>query len=543
MGCKTRLSLFLNAHSGKTNNMPSNATRIDALFPVPSPPPSPLSPARFPGGSHESSLALCRTLIENHTRHHVFFNDKGFHNHISHHLLAIYQLGASGPLLEAAYEVHAPSQRPAFKSPEAITKDNFHEHLGDEKFYNAYLEFFSTLLLDKGAAAIIEEYIFSPKANVLAPAVGQPPLGMLDRFLSGLLHPLIHVGYGAEFGLLGMVAEGLAQTAVHPPEAPVLVPPSLFSYIAEASSDLANASVSRLTALLPSLVLDNAQRVLSARGFKQDKSKIHALTIVAQILHNRDFEPSAIGLPPSDDGDATAFELVLEKRGERIVKLAQAWTVDGTNADEVASKIEELIWMNVVLYGAAGWVGRKEVENGEFNADFLLLHLVTSSLFLHSLTAYLSPTSTSILLRTYLANCLAWWVARGRPPLPIQDIYASVSAHPIERGAPHTQPGKDTLTASDPSPNPWLPIMQTTLGHPDDHLCKLQRALAHFAALYGTTPAGHFAPLADVNGAPLEGAEVLDGTLFLRVAGLSANRLGWMREGEGNKGWDFKGFL
>lgn len=247
-------------------------------------------------------------------------------------------------------------------------------------------------MLDKGAAAIIEEYIFSPKANVLAPAVGQPPLGMLDRFLSGLLHPLIHVGYGAEFGLLGMVAEGtqsrrigsiactecrhdvigLAQTAVHPPEAPVLVPPSLFSYIAEASSDLANASVSRLTALLPSLVLDNAQRVLSARGFKQDKSKIHALTIVAQILHNRDFEPSAIGLPPSDDGDATAFELVLEKRGERIVKLAQAWTVDGTNADEVASKIEELIWMNVVLYGAAGWVGRKEVENGEFNADFLL---------------------------------------------------------------------------------------------------------------------------------------------------------------------------
>ena len=31
---------------------------------------------------------------------------------------------------------------------------------------------------------------------------------MLSRFLAGVLHPLIHVGYGAEFGLLGMFAEG-----------------------------------------------------------------------------------------------------------------------------------------------------------------------------------------------------------------------------------------------------------------------------------------------------------------------------------------------
>lgn len=31
---------------------------------------------------------------------------------------------------------------------------------------------------------------------------------MLSRFIGGLLHPLIHTGYGAEFGLLGMSAEG-----------------------------------------------------------------------------------------------------------------------------------------------------------------------------------------------------------------------------------------------------------------------------------------------------------------------------------------------
>lgn len=31
---------------------------------------------------------------------------------------------------------------------------------------------------------------------------------MANRFFSGLLHPFIHTGYGAEFGLLGMFAEG-----------------------------------------------------------------------------------------------------------------------------------------------------------------------------------------------------------------------------------------------------------------------------------------------------------------------------------------------
>jgi len=31
---------------------------------------------------------------------------------------------------------------------------------------------------------------------------------MLNRFLGGLLHPIIHAGYGAEFGIPGMVVEG-----------------------------------------------------------------------------------------------------------------------------------------------------------------------------------------------------------------------------------------------------------------------------------------------------------------------------------------------
>lgn len=80
-------------------------------------------------------------------------------------------------------------------------------------FYDAYLKFFVEVLFDKGGPATIEEFIFSPKANIEEPAPGQPPMKMLNRFMAGLLHPLIHTGYGAEFNLLGMLVEGILRSS------------------------------------------------------------------------------------------------------------------------------------------------------------------------------------------------------------------------------------------------------------------------------------------------------------------------------------------
>ena len=73
--------------------------------------------------------------------------------------------------------------------------------------------------------------------------------------------------------------------------------------------------------------------------------------------------------------------------------------------------------------------------------------------------------------------------------------------------------------------------------HPGEHLLKLERALAHYATLYGTTKKGRF------KNTELEGAENIDGTAFIRVAWLSLNRNGWMREGKERGDWDFSGFF
>lgn len=54
-------------------------------------------------------------------------------SHASHHLLAIYAMGASSETLRAAYHTHVVYQRAAFASPEVIDKSNWKDHLGDEK--------------------------------------------------------------------------------------------------------------------------------------------------------------------------------------------------------------------------------------------------------------------------------------------------------------------------------------------------------------------------------------------------------------------------
>ena len=167
------------------------------------------------------------------------------------------------------------------------------------------------------------------------------------------------------------------------------------------------------------------------------------------------------------------------------------------------------------------------------------MHLVTSSLFLAPTVAYLSPRSATILLKSYFAVSVAWYLAQGRPTLPIREFYAAVTDKPAPPIQPSVAPAKDTLTPADAAPNPWLPITQTTLVHPAEHLCKVQRTLMHNAALYGTRAAGD----PDFAGTELEGAEVLDGTLFVRVAGLTADRMGWMKEGQEAGNWDRVGFF
>jgi len=171
------------------------------------------------------------------------------------------------------------------------------------------------------------------------------------------------------------------------------------------------------------------------------------------------------------------------------------------------------------------------------------MHLVTSSLFLGTIFSQLKRSSQIPLLRSYFAVCLTWYIGRGRATIDIARFFKNDSTlHPATPGphpAPHEDANPSPTSPSAITPNPWLSIIQSTLVHPDDHLCKLQRTLSEYASNFGNTPAGTFA------GTELEDAELIDGTLFIRAAGLTAARLGWVREGDPplKPSWDRKGFF
>lgn len=418
-------------------------------------------------------------------------------------------MGGSGPVIEAFYQQDSEKQRPAFTSPIPITEHNFIEHLGDENFYEAYTTFFNKVIEEKGAAATLEEFVFSDKYNCDPgkDAASQP--NMLSRFVDGVMHPLIHCGYGVEFGLKGMLSEGLAMTALQDAHARRFLPLSV------PVPQVGPSDVDKAQANFASLVLDDTSMILNKSIIGQET---HAFSILARVLK----DPS---LAPNGPRQFIAqYPDVLTTHEDKIRAHVDKWTIDSSIPGEIERKMEECIWTTSVMYAVGGWR-----ENG-FTADFFLMHLVTSSLFIPSLIASLSSRAQVLFLRVYFASAVASWISRGRPCLNFKRFFESTSLVP---NPPNNLvvPTADGAPAQDAQPpNPFLPLIQSSIMHPNDHHSKIQRAFAHFSAVYGTQPRGYFA------GTELDGADELDGSLFLRAAILTADH---MRVGNG---WNFKGF-
>ena len=162
---------------------------------------------------------------------------------------------------------------------------------------------------------------------------------------------------------------------------------------------------------------------------------------------------------------------------------------------------------------------------------FNSMHLVTSSLFLPSLCARLTEQSQTLFLRSYFLVSLSIYIQRGRPALDIARFFANdTTLHSADHSTPHAE-GLASSLPGGVTPNPWLPVIQTSLVHSDEHVPKLQRALCYLAELFGATPAGYF------KNTELKDAELIDGTLFVRTANLSAKRTS-----RGSDVWDRRGF-
>ncbi|KAI0048462.1 hypothetical protein FA95DRAFT_1490735 [Auriscalpium vulgare] len=448
-----------------------------------------------PGATPDSKALVEHLLEQDREAQHCFYGP-GFHNHRSHHLLAAYDLGASSAQLQAIYDAEQDSLLSVFairkekrveRQDVVVQESNWKQFLGEEKYYANYLTFFADEVRRLGGFAAFEHYVYSPSA------AHEDGGQMTERFVGGVLHPLIQMGYAVEFGSDAMVAQALAQTAVTS-----AFSPQLFAFEPKGTPN-------------PTTLFGILEQM-------------YASPIMKPVMP---YDPDA--LIGKRFKDALTPERIAE-----IHRLASLWncTPETLTPAAVEQKSQELFFAATVIFAGTGRDGRAP------RLDFFLMHLLTSALFVPRLLAALSsPAARARLLNSYLPVLLAVVLMRGRPRInvPLLMSYPAAPTPPSQRGKIFPPPppavwGRPGEPAYD---NTWAVLLPHVLPARDSHTLKAFRALYHAAQRYATVPQGAFGGL----------GEGVDGSVFVRAAGVMVDVMGWVGLGEGQEAghWDRSG--
>ncbi|THH14724.1 hypothetical protein EW146_g5645 [Bondarzewia mesenterica] len=349
-------------------------------------------------GASPASKALVERLLERDREEAHCFHGPGFHNHLSHHLLAAYDLGAPPALLQAAYDDGRRGLLPIFTSDRPkrtverqnvhIGAENWTQFLGQEKYYANYLSFFSEEVKRLGGKGAYEYYIFSEDANAFKAY-------MLERFVGGAVHPLIQMGYAIEFGSDAMVAQALAITAVHNAHEP-----RVFSWNAHESS----------------------------AAKTDDSDSTHGGYTLLSIFREAYTSDVMIPVLPYDPDallSKRTKEALTPARIVEIRRLTSLWSITPTlTPAQLSQKVEELFFLATLLFAGVGKKGRKE------RLDFFLMHVLTSSVFVPTLVNALeSGEARARLLGAFLPVTLGYLLVRGRPRIDCE-LIMSYTASP-----------------------------------------------------------------------------------------------------------------
>ncbi|KDR68431.1 hypothetical protein GALMADRAFT_257159 [Galerina marginata CBS 339.88] len=456
----------------------------------------------LPGITYASKKATEELLLKDAETHHCFFRASGFHNHLSHHILAAYDLGASAGHLEKIYENEAHIQRPRVVEEKdkdiVVGKENWVQYLGNPSAYSAFVAFFSNEVQALGASGALEKYVFENDAN-------ENGANMLVRVMSGAVHPFIQIGYGAEFGDDTIIATGLAQAAVHTPI---------------------------------------QGTVFNVEKFAPPQT-ITLLELLREVYDSEILKPP-MPYDPNAFINARMKSALADGRAKEIERICAKYYINDAITDtEIAQKTEECIWLATLLTFATGKKGRKP------RLDFFLMHLLNSSLFLRPLCGMLKKSQhKAALLRAYIPVLIMVVLSRGRPRINPELLmsYTDVPRPPLGN-ASHPKPAESSLgaPANDADYNPWPAMIEGVLYHPDSHVLKAMRALVFGAQHFGATPAGdvvgsHGSSSMQGGGKSADETHVgmaeVDGTVFVRAAGILMDTLGWVSHGQKEGEWD-----
>ncbi|EFQ85821.1 hypothetical protein CFE70_006479 [Pyrenophora teres f. teres 0-1] len=344
----------------------------------------------------ESATKASELLQINHEKHHIFFNQDGFHNHIAHHLLTLFALGGTPAQLQSAYDHNASYQRAPEPLQSSIVSDmhepsRFQSYFGQEKYYHDFLVFFQEEINKKGWEATVQEYLFAE--TELAD-------DMLARLYAGFLHPLIHLGFGVEFEQPGVIAEALAQAAVH-------------------------------GAWMKGLFLGCEEKVRE-RGEAVERKTI--VQVLEECRNNEKMRAAA------QEGDANKIrDGILKRAPKEMVDMAtQCFVKEGDDLQEKMAEMVNAAGMSpfILLSILPLTVMTNNVEKQVYftitapkpphipKLDFFYMHCLNASIFFPRFlaTPSFSPHTQRRLLNWKIWSDITMYVSRGCPPLLPQEV-------------------------------------------------------------------------------------------------------------------------
>ncbi|KAK4179539.1 hypothetical protein QBC36DRAFT_343716 [Triangularia setosa] len=323
-----------------------------------------------------SAASRCSDLLQKDMEtHHVFFNKDGFHNHIPHHLLALFGTGAGKSHLQSAYDNNATYQRPVLPEHNSVqlTPETLTEYYGKEEYYPDFLKFFQGEIARWGWRETVTRYLFEE---------GEGREDLIIRLFGGFLHPLIQLMYGLEWQLEGVIAEGLSQAAVH--------------------SDRPLREF-----LLTSEQQAQSQGTGTGGGI---------LELLKEVDQNKKLKTSA----RFEDGNKIRDGVLVRAKGE-MVSLAAKVAVAEDQA-RIEERTAEMF--NAAVYIASGAAVCMQDKNKVPKYDFFLMHHVNASPFFVTVNKmdWVPIKTKKRLLEWKIRMDLLQFVARGCPELRLERL-------------------------------------------------------------------------------------------------------------------------
>ncbi|ETI19884.1 hypothetical protein G647_08899 [Cladophialophora carrionii CBS 160.54] len=327
--------------------------------------------ARIDANPAGSVDIVAQLLQKNHEKWHMYFRDVAGHNHIPHAILSTFAMGGGPQELHRAYDDGESIQRPmppvSLPTVQEMSDPlKFRERMHILDQYPNFLAFFEQEIAAKGGdwQAVVLEHCFK-----------RTPLSdlMMAQLFEGLYHPFIHLGFGVEFGLSGLVAEGLAQTASHDP-----------MYI--------------------DVFFQKAEKLAQAGSVaRQPLMDMYRQTRANDVIRTA---------PRMPDGPWKVRDGVLGRAMDEIVRVAAQFQVDPTEEDVERATAE--------MISCAAWSCAASHKPGkERKIDFFLMHAVTSSIFVTVLArqSWIPIADKARMVEWKARLDLVWYAASAAPEL------------------------------------------------------------------------------------------------------------------------------